>query len=124
MEETLCAVLQKFSSDDYGYEEEEYQDIPSKTFCLTNAKKFRKGPLCFEKILASKILMDKRWGEGWCVMILRQIFFVSQCGNVSKGSLLVFPQFWVSRNFKDKKGWTGITTFRSNCFVSQYRNNS
>ena len=49
VEETLCAVLQKFSCNDYGYEEEEYQDIPWKTFCLTNVKKFRRGALCFKK---------------------------------------------------------------------------
>ena len=60
VEETLCAVLQKFSCNDYGHEEEEYQDIPSKTICLTNVKKFRRGHLCFKKILVSKILMDKR----------------------------------------------------------------
>ena len=39
-----------------------YHHFPSKFFCLTEPKNFVGGPLCFRKLLLSKIFMHKKGG--------------------------------------------------------------
>ena len=90
VEEPFCAVFQKISGSRGGGE---YQDFPSKIFCLS-AEKFRRGNfVLLQKFPLAKKFMDKR-GRG--VSRFSVEFFFSQCRKISQRNLSVL----CFRNFR------------------------
>ena len=77
--------------------------------------------LCFRKFPVAKKFMDKGGGGG--DTIFHPKLFVSQCRKFRRGTCLCFRKSLVSKNVRDKRG-AGITIFRQNYFVSQYRKTS
>ena len=75
----------------------EYQDFPSKTFCLTVPRNFARKPFSVSLLLgAEKVWIREGLGS---IKIFRQKLFVSQCRGISHGNPLVFHYFWVPRKF-------------------------
>ena len=79
----------------FGSREGEYQDSPSKFFCLTVPRKFVGE--AFSVSLSSGT--EKIWireGVG-CIKSFRRTYFISQCRK--RGNPLVFHLFRVSKKF-------------------------
>ena len=73
----------------------EYQDFPSKSFCLIVPKNFIGEPFCavFRKFLVAKKFMDKRGGEGY--QELPSIIFCLTVPKICVGEpLFVSQNFW------------------------------
>ena len=83
----------------------EYQELPSKNFCLTVPKNFVGEHLCFTKLLVSKKLMDKRGGGGreYHDFLSKSLLFHS-AEKLRRGTLLCFKKLLVSKKPMDKKG--------------------
>ena len=116
--EPFCAVFQKNSVSEkvYGWEGE-YQDFPSKIFCLT-VPKTSVGE-SFSVALISGT--EKVWRRGGGMKILRRKVFVSQCRKYSQvnPSVLCFRKIPLAKRFMDKRG--SIKIFRRKFFISQCR---
>ena len=95
--EPFCAAFQKISGSEKVYDKtggEEFQDISSNIFCLTVPKIFVGGILlCFINFGYRSI--EKVWirgGGGGVSRFSVEIFFVSQCRNISLENTLVLFQ--------------------------------
>ena len=81
-----------------------YQDFPSKVFCITMPKKFRKGTLLC--CVPEKFRLRKRlWIRKVDINIFRRKDFCLRLPKVSEGkfSRLCFRKFSVARNSMDKR---------------------
>ena len=98
----------------------EYQDFPSKIFCLTVPRNFVGEPFRVSLIRVSKKFLLQRVISRFS--ILCRIFFVSHCRKISKGnsSVLCFRRFPAAKKFMDKKKGS-IKIFRRKLFVSHCR---
>ena len=72
----------------------EYQDFPSKSFCLIVPKNFIGEPFCavFQKVSG---IEKKLWRKGFGIKIFRRKFFVSQCRKLRRGTSVCFTEILV-----------------------------
>ena len=93
----------------------------SKIFCPTEPNNFKKEPfLVLKKFWFREI--SRIWvGDGLSRFSVKN-FLSLRTDEVRRGTLLCFRNFLTSRIVRDER--VGITIFRRNCFVSQYRINS
>ena len=80
-----------------------------KFFCLTVPENFVGDPLCFKKILVSKIFMHMR---GF-IIVLSKIFCLTGPKNFVRGPFRVSQNFWYRKN-SWVRGEGGITIFCQN----------
>ena len=95
--------------------EGEYQDFPSKIFCLTVPKISVGETFRASLFSGTKKVYELEGGEG--IKIFRPNIFVSQCRKL-------FHYFRVSKNFLFQRVMSRLSIFCRIFFVAQSRNNS
>ena len=84
----------------------EYHTFPSKVFCLTT-ETFRRGTLCFRKLLVSKNFIDKRRES---FTIFRRNFFVSLPKKFEEQPFRVSEYLWY-RKFSCIRGYHDFPSY-------------